>query len=355
MGCLHWIVLTFVQIIAGQRKTGGIFHLLKGKKSAQTIQDAYLFNCSNYVCSLSDLTRVEFDEQIMVMEDAGLLIKTENDTVLLTNKGVRTLKDLNEVYHFPKNYNGAKYEWNGSAAIFWDRLSLTIQSLSNLNHKNNTFYPISYKGSTQKWVKSFIYSYRNPYEILSKLVYNDLHSLLSLFSDHESNLFVKRLTGYDRTGKTFKQLSGDFRHDPLSTKLYFHSTIHQILKTVKRNEKDYPILSIFVSDLSEQQFITQSAYETNVLLKRGKSIDDITEIRSLKKSTIEDHLIELALYEPSFSYSLFINNGGIAEILETAMRLNTKKLRQIKDELPHYDYFQIRLALTRTRTDSADG
>ncbi|MCD8511490.1 MAG: helix-turn-helix domain-containing protein [Bacillus sp. (in: Bacteria)] len=355
MGCFQWLLLTLIQLISGQRTTGGIYHLLKGKRSSQTIQDAYLFKCSQFVCSLKDITRSGFNEAIREMEVAGLITKVNEDVVQLTSKGQSKLHELNQVYHLPKGYNGGKYEWNGSAPILWDRLSLTVQSLSNLNYKNKQFLPVSYEISTQKWVKQLFREFGNNYRLVSSLLFENLHALLLQLDDRESNLFVKRLSGFPRSGKTYAQLSVDFQQDPLLTKLYFHSIIHKIFDKVKNDPDAYSIVHTFINDLNEHQFVTKSARETNLLLRSGKSMEQIMRIRSLKKSTIEDHLVELALYESDFAYTLFIEEKGIEEILKVAKELNTKKLKRIKDELPDYNYFQIRLALTKIRNGKMDG
>ncbi|MFB8735047.1 helix-turn-helix domain-containing protein [Bacillus sp. SL00103] len=41
--------------------------------------------------------------------------------------------------------------------------------------------------------------------------------------------------------------------------------------------------------------------------KKGFDIEQIAHIRSLKKATIEDHIVELSIHEPSFSIEPYVS------------------------------------------------
>ena len=91
--------------------------------------------------------------------------------------------------------------------------------------------------------------------------------------------------------------------------------------------------------------MTKSTSVTYKLLKKGFSIEDIAAYRKVKKSTIEDHIIEIVLNDPQFPIDDFIHKDTLKKIKKTAAIVGKKKLRPIKERLENVTYFQIRLAL----------
>lgn len=103
-----------------------------------------------------------------------------------------------------------------------------------------------------------------------------------------------------------------------------------------------------IDDLEFKRVLTTSTHKTLELVQKGFSIDQIAHIRSLKKATIEDHIVELSIHEPSFSIEPYVSSEEQQAIHEIAFQLQTNKLKLIKENLEHpFTYFQIRLALTR--------
>ena len=348
MNCFDWIILTLIKKIDGQRTTGGIYHLLTGKRSAQTIQDAYLFDCYEITGSFKDLNRNSFEGVLTDLSKKGLLkAGHDENTFYLTRAGERELHILSNKYKLPDGYNGGKYDWSGAAALLWERFSLLFQSLSFLAAGKKTFIPVTYRPETQRWVKQQFHGLNTSVEAINEKLYYELVHFLELLPEREASLFVSRLTSPGRTGKTYNQLTADFNDDPQYARLYFQSVLHRLLEIAKDPSR-YPLMFSIINDLNPHQILTWSAKETNLFLKQGRTLEQIMESRGLKKSTIEDHVIELALYDPGFSYGQFICQSDAEAILQAADQLETKRLKLIKDKLgSEYTYFQIRLALTQ--------
>jgi uncharacterized protein YpbB len=57
------ILLYCLKQLNGERTIYSIYHLLNGKKSSQTLQDAHLFSLKRYFGILESLTRESFDER----------------------------------------------------------------------------------------------------------------------------------------------------------------------------------------------------------------------------------------------------------------------------------------------------
>ena len=75
-------------------------------------------------------------------------------------------------------------------------------------------------------------------------------------------------------------------------------------------------------------------------------------IRRLKKSTIEDHLVELALHNKEFSIDPYISIEKQQQIQKAVKKLNSKQLKHIYHEVKNADYFEIRLVLAKYGDES---
>nr|WP_243847121.1 helix-turn-helix domain-containing protein [Thalassobacillus devorans] len=109
--------------------------------------------------------------------------------------------------------------------------------------------------------------------------------------------------------------------------------------------EQWPALALFVKTVDDTGgLITNSAQKTYKLIKQGLDLESIVHIRGLKMSTIQDHVVEMALVMPDFPMFYFINDKEVNEINNTLQTLNTNKLKEIYDALEaKFDYFQIRL------------
>ncbi|WP_169911187.1 helix-turn-helix domain-containing protein [Evansella clarkii] len=350
MSCLEWIILTLINRVNGQRTSGGVYHLLTGKRSAQTIQDARLFDCYKIAGSVKNLSRERFEDSVSLMLKKGFLSESEGNYYLLTSKGKEVLQTLDKKYKLPAYFNGGKYEWSGLAPVYWERFSLFFQTLASFAVNEKQFIPVSYRLDTQRWVKQRIRELQQPAATASEQLYNELVEFLHQLPEREAELFVSRLTAPGHTGRTFDQLSYMYAGDPLYTKLFFQSVLHLLIKNTGENPGKYPFLHTFAEIKKGKQILTASAEETNKLLKKGKTLEEIMGIRGLKRSTIEDHIIEIAIYDKENISNHLINEEEASVILRAAEETGSKRLKQIKDKLGgKYSYFQIRLALARQR------
>ena len=90
----------------------------------------------------------------------------------------------------------------------------------------------------------------------------------------------------------------------------------------------------------------------NLFMKDGKSIDEISEIRSLTKRTIEEHLLKC--YEASMDIDLseYINEDFKDIIYEAIKDVGYERLRAIKDFVPdEVDYFNIKYFVIRYKKE----
>jgi uncharacterized protein YpbB len=130
----------------------------------------------------------------------------------------------------------------------------------------------------------------------------------------------------------------------------FQGILHHFVHNLTMFKDTYSYTKRFVHDLDLHHHLTTSTKKTLHLISEGKTINDITKIRSLKRSTIEDHVVELAIHHAGFDSAPYVNSEQEKMILGTVDKLKTKRLREIKTALDDaITYFQIRLVLAKNQ------
>nr|WP_246188255.1 helix-turn-helix domain-containing protein [Metabacillus lacus] len=127
--------------------------------------------------------------------------------------------------------------------------------------------------------------------------------------------------------------------------LSFWNVLHGIVS--KADSGKFPVLhEIANTHKRERLYLTASTAKTLQFISSGFTIDEIAVRRGLKKNTIEDHIVEIALNDPAFEYEGFISTDQLDAIVREIKNKNTFQLKVLKEALKHeYSYFQIRLAV----------
>ncbi|MGM0969660.1 MAG: helix-turn-helix domain-containing protein [Bacillota bacterium] len=342
---LHYLdvmLMDSVYKLNGERSISAVYHLFKGKKSSQTIQDASLFELSRYFGCYPGFTRDQLNRSALKLEEKHYIRKTD-ETLSITEAGQRMLHQHFSEKPMPAYFHGAKY--HDKAKMLWMRLSLLVQVLSHHMARSHQYVPIQRDVSVQSWTKSFLKQHQQKSK-LSEELHHELEKLLISLSDQEALIFVYSLTSNERIGRTYQQMAEWMKEDVWYVYLLFWNVLHYFIQSAQKGEA--PILQQLVGDLEFKRVLTTSTHKTLELVQKGFDIEQIAHIRSLKKATIEDHIVELSIHEPSFSIDPYVNIKEQREILAVAKELQTNKMKLIKEKLEHpFTYFQIRLALTR--------
>jgi uncharacterized protein YpbB len=342
-----YIILLSLFKFKGERSIYGIYHLLTGKKSSQTIFDAKLFNISHLFSLFPTLTRDELEETILLLREHKLITQVNENKFVLSESGLKTLIDYESQFPLPKNLHGWKYYQKG--IVFWERISLLIQVLSNLIHRETQYTTINQDPAMLHFIKTYILRPGIKREKLASQIHDEVSGILSLLRNEDALLFVNRLTSYGRIGYTFEQISHLTSIEVTRAYLQFHHVLHTFLIEIESNQSKYPCLYELANDLFLQENLTASSAETFKYLKVGKSISEISMIRGIKQNTVEDHLVEIAQNVESFSIAKFVSADLEEEILMLQDALNTNKIKPIKEKLgEHISYFQIRLVLAKS-------
>lgn len=341
---LYYIVLQCLKKINGERTIFSIYHLLTGKKSSQTIQDAHLFQLTQYFKTYHSMNRQQFEELVNELELREYISCVDEQYYKVTEQAVIFIDKAKIQYSFLQYLDGWRFQ---GAQHFWERMSLLVQVVSHLSRKETSYIPVQRDKQIQIWLKQFLMSHRINRRELNKQLYKELQYSFENVQNINPSVLVIRLTGYNAIGLTARQASEVLRIEPTLYHYQFQAILHFLMDKIQNNPSYFPLLGTMQKDLRTENPLTQSTRKTYELLNRGHSIEEVGRIRNLKVNTIQDHIVELALQVGSFDITPYIDKDKMRRILDAKDNTTSTQLRYIREIVPDASYFEIRLALTR--------
>ncbi|UOR12430.1 helix-turn-helix domain-containing protein [Halobacillus amylolyticus] len=339
-----YIILECVLQMNGERTISGIFHLLKGKRSSQTLQDARSYKLDQYFGIYPSLSRQVLEASTKRAANEQLISIENKQFAVLIKKG----RDYMANYEGPppKYFSGMAEQ--GNVREFQDRLQLFVQTVTHMSMENPSFLPIVEQLKVQQWVKKQYVVNKGRIKDVEAQLYLELATLLNQLTRLEAELFTSRLTGESIVGETRGQLALDHNISVEDVDILLSHVSYFLYHQTKDSPSCYPELARCLEGLSSSNLITQSAKRTYQYLERGFCVEDIAAKRQLKMSTIQDHVVEAALVVPNFSIRPFISEGDEKRIIDSAETLQTKRLKKIYESLEgHFSYFELRLVLAK--------
>jgi uncharacterized protein YpbB len=335
------IILYCLVKLNSERTIYSIYHLLNGKKSSQSIQDAHLFSLKRVFGIYEPLTRESFDEIIQSMLEKKWIYCCGEQRYLLLPSG----KSFLENNSLPSYLNGWNY--HQFTTLFWERLSMFIQVTSNLVFEETSYTPIQRNKGVHLWLKSVLKNIRLPRKEISKILYSELIDCFEDAKEMDPSLLVFRLTGFQQIGLTPLQAAKKLNMNIHDYHIGFINTLHYLIQKIERESIRFRILAFFIDELKQIDELTLSSRKTRNLLNKGYSLEMIARLRRLKVSTIEDHFVEFALNIDGFPIDTYVDKELQSRILEISRLSSTRELKLIREKLITATYFQIRLVMAK--------
>lgn len=348
MNYLSTMILYGLEAFKGERTVYAVYHLLLGKKSAQTIQDGKLYRLSPLFQSFPYLKKESFSQYVKQLKDQKYIKEEEEekDKWRVTEEGRAYLQEQLQRFPLSPYINGWRYM--NISGLFFIRLTLLVQTLSHLVYNKSHFLPVSQDLKVQSWMKLFLKRQHASRNELAKQLFSELHACLERCMPEEADIFLLQFSGFQRVGLTKKQVGEGYRIDEHRVHYIQLSVLHYCLQQIMENPSSYPLLNSLIPEADSSVPLTVSTMKTWGLLKQGKMVDEVTAIRRLKRSTIEDHLVELALFVPSFSIDEYVPEQMQRRIVSAIETLKTNKLKEIKENLGEdVTYFQVRIVMAK--------
>lgn len=340
------VLLHCLNQIKNERSIYSLYHLFQGKKSSQTIQDAHLFKLTPFFRSFPLLTRTELEKAIEELTHRGFLERTSNEHYRVNKTGEIALREFHAQHVMPPKFLEG-WNYHHLTTVFWERLSILVQVCSNLVHQKKGFIPVQNKQETLEWVKSYIKTQNiNRYDLAGQL-YKELILCLESEQAIRPSVLILRLTGNSRIGLTPKQAAETLNMENTQYQLEFLNVLHFMIGLISANPTKYWLLSGLVRDAQKSVPFTLSTEKTYRLIEKGYTPTEVANIRKLKTSTIEDHIVEIALHLENFDLDNYVDKNKQQRIMNAAKETSAKKLKQIRDYVNDASYFEIRLVLAR--------
>jgi uncharacterized protein YpbB len=331
----HELILSVMKPLNLERTVSSPYHLIKGKKSGQTIQDVGYYRLHPFFSVLPKLEKSDYDQTVNLLYTDGYLQQNEK-YIQLTAKGLEWMP--------PSSFfDGWKYR--GNEQVFFKRLSLLIQTFSHVHQREKKFDPVQNSEEIQLWTKNYL----QRIDFRQAEVYGEFKKEVELslaelpVGDQQKLILTLRLSGFGISGLTWEQISSLTKLDPMDAQLQMVEALHVWMGTLSSIEQ--PLLFGLLTDLVQVSSLTDSAQRTLKLFNHGYSLQQIADLRRLQASTIEDHFVELAMNDPHFNYEPFVSEEMLNSIQSISSSQSTKRLRDIKTKVPDASYFQIRLSL----------
>ena len=306
------------------------YYILKGKKSGQTLQDIHYYKVQGFFSIGVDLTKETYQIELERLVSAGWIHSLEMPSV--TEVGYNKLED------FKSNFQTGVL--GPDCVLFEKKLQLLVQISSNALHENRNYIPIVSEEPVQREMKRFIASQVG----VKQLANNTKDAVLGFvhqetLTDKQRNLFVFRLSGFEMTGWTWTQLAEMLELRELDCLYLFRDLLVQFISYLDKMQSP-------LSQLVDRPLVlTETAGVTKRYLQQHLSLEEIATVRRLKTSTIEDHFVEIASIEGGHSFTEQLYWEQCKRILDVQKQLQTHKLKELREQLPEFSYFQIRLAL----------
>lgn len=323
------LVYLFYQL-NGERSAMAPYYILKGKKSGQTLQDIHYYKVQGFFGIGVDLTKEMYQQELNSLVKAGWI--TSLDSPNVTEVGYKNLEDFNS--HFQTGVLGP------DCVNFEKKLQLLVQISSNVLHENRRYIPIIAEEPIQRDIKQFIASQASIQQVAEDTKQAVLDFIQqTTFTEKQRNLIVFRLSGFEVTGWTWSQLADMLVLRELDCQYLFRDLLVQFMTYLERTHSS-------LSQLVDRPLVlTETAGVTKRYLQHQLSLEQIAAIRRLKTSTIEDHFVEIASIEGGHFFTELLSPEQCDKILDVQKQLQTHKLKELREELPEFSYFQIRLAL----------
>ncbi|MBY6035657.1 helix-turn-helix domain-containing protein [Fictibacillus nanhaiensis] len=347
------LVVDVLDKINGSRKSSGIYYILSGKKTSQSLSDSQWFGIQPYYAALKGITTEEFNVLLLRINSMDLIEEQEENVFVVTENGQSLLLDEKKRMGFMEKLDGLKYASIEQSC--WRIITLYTQALSNALYGHNDYSPIVRDRNTVDKVKSLFPRSEQKRKEIAQQLFFEISFILKETDTRSASIFVRKLSGYDRIGNTFEQLAKEWSLDKTEVTLRFRSILHHCLRLSRDHSKQFPVLHSLIGSYTEVPALTKSASLTYELLTKDKTIQEIMRIRKLKSSTLEDHLVEIARAIPEFSIYPYIKKEDTDQVVCFYNKTKENKLRPIKEAFPHLSYLQIRLVLAKEGGKIATG
>lgn len=261
------------------RKEKTIRNILKGKKTVANLYIAKKYNLINVIGLSKYINDFKVDESLLDRDNEER-IKLNDDGQLVKEK-IISMTNFNFIQN---NFYYDIYE-------FKRRFILILQIMSEFFNHNKKYIPIENQNYRRFYVKKWFHNLNQKKEAAIELK-NILNEFLTSILPIEAEIIAKTFVGFKRHGETITQIAEEKRLSYSIIQIIEFNAYCQLINFFKKS-KNY---SIITKDL-EKNIVNKNALKTFSLLDNNYSFEEVMKIMNSKKSTIEEHILELAIFD----------------------------------------------------------
>lgn len=324
-------------------KLAQLIHVFRGRRTPSMLYLVEKYRLFSAFGLLPKLKRQQLNDCLELLVKKQLLLE-KGEGYILTEAGNLAAKAYFEKHTFPSAIQSMEYA--KARQPLWERFQLLVQVFSERTYKNSLYTPVVKHPSHQEGVRIWLQKQQKESQELTKLWIEETISFFQSLGDNRSNLLVNQLAGHGRSGKTKRQVAEKYELTPFECQLLIEDTLEEGIFLI-RNKK-WTLLSSLLEDIQKETYfgLTDSTLYTAKCLAKGYSIEIVARMRKLKESTIKEHVLELALIQPNFSYQQYIPKkyyDELTTLLKGYPNLSYKEAREQIDgvEFLHYRLVQL--------------
>ncbi|WP_304682143.1 helix-turn-helix domain-containing protein, partial [uncultured Ligilactobacillus sp.] len=255
----------------------------------------------------------------------------------LTVKGRSRVEELKGKHQFlrePAFFNG--FDLKGWEKQFY----LLVQVASELSYQNNKYFAIINDFKTQQLFKNWFRRYGKA------TLLREITTSLTDFLAHEpklnAQLFCEQLTGHGRLGQTKAQLAERYQIQVAEIEVGWRDLCARYAKYLLEHNFELAKLVMHYKRLTNLPASTEKTY---TLFLEGKSIEEIANLRRIQKSTVQEHLLNVAILTDDFPKERLLSpklKKQIVDFFADCTVLNWK-FQQLHESYPEISFFEYRL------------
>lgn len=263
-----------------------IKNLLIGKKTVSTLFWAMRYNLLQYSGVFKNKTLFTAEDIEYLIINGYILIKDEK-RYLLTKKGLQKKDSILESGYISNNLSKC-YDYD--VMTFKKRFLLLTQVLSEYNHKNTNYYPITGDLQTEYLIKNwFVHNKTNGVNDFKNYISRWLNTL----GDNRANIFAQLLVGHNNTGRTSQQIANSLK---ISIDVEWLWELNLWISLIQYIQQDSNCFLQFLLHNIINPKLSNRATNTYQLFCKSISLEQIAKLSHIKLSTVKEHLQECAIF-----------------------------------------------------------
>lgn len=225
----------------------------------------------------------------------GLQLTSQGQEVIATHQTRYSFADHPEL--------NQKFDYQLWQAI----LLLMVQVASEYRYHNSNYYVANQNLKAQFVIKSWLQV--NTFEMLAAEISECLTQFLDQCDPAKADLFTAKLVGHTQNGLSDGQIASQLGISPLEASWTWRDLALQLAAFIqaRSNLKIGQLVQITALPGA----LTPTIHQTAMLFNDGKTVDQIIQIRRLRRSTIEEHLQVLAIFQPDFPYEKVLSEADL--------------------------------------------